>query len=190
MGKLATIIFLIFAELTLLALGSWQVYRLDYKNKLIAQISSTINSAPAKEIAEPLEFYRQVKLTGKFITDKSINMYNLRDGKVVYDKITPMQISSNKFILVNMHDLDKVGILTPLPKKSLFTPNNSPAQSLWYNYDLKEIEAYTGLALLPALIESHSSLSTKNIRNDHLGYALIWYSLAIILAIIAWRKNS
>src|SRR5262249_13525086 len=74
-------------------------------------------------------------------------------------------------------------------------PDNQPAQNIWFWSDLPAMAAHAGIApdkLVPVFLEAGASPNpgglpiggqTKvNLPNDHLQYAITWYSLAVALA--------
>ncbi len=79
-------------------------------------------------------------------------------------------------------------------KQKMFTPDNQPDINLWFWYDLPAMAKKTGLKLLPIIIDAAAVRSAdgseiKNapepfpveikIRNDHAGYAVTWFLLAL-----------
>jgi surfeit locus 1 family protein len=91
--------------------------------------------------------------------------------------------------------LDGTVYLDHLPAKPSFRPANEPEGRRWYWYDNDALRAWTGLVdLVPATlvrrpdgIERTPPIADPpalNVRNDHLGYALTWYGLALGLAVI------
>jgi surfeit locus 1 family protein len=82
-----------------------------------------------------------------------------------------------------------------LPAKPLFRPANEPDARRWYWYDTDALRAWTGLGdLAPATLVRRPDGDERtppvadppamNLRNDHLGYALTWYGLALGLLVI------
>jgi len=91
--------------------------------------------------------------------------------------------------------VDVLGILRPdNPSPSLFTPGNDPAVNRWYSYDTRAMADYLGLALAPFVVEASAEPGqrelpigrspTVDFANNHLQYALTWYGLALVLAVI------
>ena len=75
-----------------------------------------------------------------------------------------------------------------------FTPDNQPAEHLWFSYDLPAMAAALGLELLPVVIEADAApnpgglpvggQTRTELPNNHLQYAITWYGLAIALLAI------
>jgi surfeit locus 1 family protein len=87
------------------------------------------------------------------------------------------------------------GIARQPAKPGMFTPDNRPDQNLWYWADLPAMAAHAGLAqAAPLLLEAGTAENPGglpiggqtfiNLPNNHLQYALTWYSLAVVLAVI------
>lgn len=87
------------------------------------------------------------------------------------------------------------GIARQPAKLGLFTPDNRPDQNLWYWADLPAMAVHAGLAqIAPLLLEAGPAENPGglpiggqtfiNLPNNHLQYAVTWYSLAVVLAVI------
>jgi surfeit locus 1 family protein len=203
--KFCIVILLLGAELTLLALGTWQVYRLNYKTDLIQSLTNQLQLPPIEKLQEPITYYRQVNLSGQFLIDKTMYMYNLnKQGKPGYNLIIPFKLRDNKIVLVKYSwvkdknqniedDLPSIikGVIMPVEGKSKFIPENELERNQWYYINLSQMERFTGLNLLPIIINTDINPDDLplSIRNDHLGYAIIWYALAAIGAIIIFIKS-
>jgi len=75
------------------------------------------------------------------------------------------------------------------------TPANQPAQNVWFYPDLAQMAAAAGLTRVrPVFIEAGPApnpgglpigdQTLSDLPNDHLQYAITWYSLALALAVI------
>jgi surfeit locus 1 family protein len=78
--------------------------------------------------------------------------------------------------------------------RNAFTPANNPEKSLWYAYDPVEMARSKGFQVPPLIIEINiantpgsfpmSGLNHYELKNNHLSYALTWFSLAAGLLLI------
>jgi surfeit locus 1 family protein len=79
--------------------------------------------------------------------------------------------------------------------KPPFVPANEPAARRWFWYDTNALREWTGfpdlaaatLVRRPSAIEREPPIAdppAMTLRNDHLGYALTWYGLALGLFVI------
>lgn len=84
-----------------------------------------------------------------------------------------------------------------------FTPDNDPGANIWYYADLEAMAAYLGVkGALPLFVEldrgsapgdwPRGGVSRLNIPNNHLVYAITWFSLAVILLVIfgLWLRKA
>jgi surfeit locus 1 family protein len=82
-------------------------------------------------------------------------------------------------------------------KQSMFVPDNQPAANEWYRIDIAAMAQALGPASGAVLPYYISALATPNpggypvggqtitdLPNDHLQYALTWYSLALALVVV------
>ena len=137
----------------------------------------------------------------------------LVDEKQGFDLIVPLELQT-KTILINMgwtpYELSKQPIyhlqgkyitfegLLKKPKWNSFTPENDPQRNIWYRLDLEQVKTEKNLSeLLPLYMIAHSAnhkfdaafFSSKDQakelpNNNHLQYAMFWFSMAIVLATI------
>ncbi len=87
------------------------------------------------------------------------------------------------------------GMLHSGERQAMFTPPNDPARNLWFWIDMPIIAGFTGKEMQNVYVRALADASNNdilpipgetkiNLRNDHLEYAIIWYSFAIILLVI------
>jgi len=89
---------------------------------------------------------------------------------------------------------DIVGVMRWPETPGLFTPAGDPARNLWFARDPAAMAAAKGLgAVAPFYIEQESpsvpgglpqvGKLQPSLPNNHLGYALTWYGLALVLVV-------
>jgi len=134
-------------------------------------------------------------------------------GAVGAHVLTPMVTTDGRAVLVNRgwvpHDsmaptrrsqgqvqgqATVTGVLRTPPAPGPFTPDNRPDVDEWYWIDLAAMATATALDLLPVVVAADATANPGglpiggqtrlDVRNDHLQYALTWYSLAAGLAVI------
>lgn len=142
-----------------------------------------------------------------------------KDG---YYLLTPFKSFDNQFVLVargwfprsikdslqniiNSQDESIVAISLPSEKKQFFVPDNDLKNSVLFTLNVEQIAKYLNLPLPNyylfqvestnpvKLLKPLSTSGLVNIRNDHLEYALTWFSLAgclIIIYIIYLKKQN
>jgi len=90
--------------------------------------------------------------------------------------------------------VDIVGVMRWPETPGLFTPAGDPAKNLWFARDSAAMAAAKGLgAVAPFYIEQESpsvpgglpqvGKLQPSLPNNHLGYALTWYGLALVLVV-------
>lgn len=97
-----------------------------------------------------------------------------------------------------------IGITLPNENKSFLAPENDKEKNIWFNIDLNMAKEVVGTNITSFYLMQIDSkdlpnggkpLSTKHlnkVRNDHMEYAITWYSLAaclFILFLIYGRKK-
>jgi len=84
-----------------------------------------------------------------------------------------------------------------------FSPADDPAHNLWFTRDPAAIAAAKGIGpVAPFYVEQeapvppdgwpHPGKLVVNLSNNHLGYAVTWYGLALVLAVVfaVWARSS
>jgi surfeit locus 1 family protein len=104
-GLLATIGI---ALVMLLSLGTWQLYRLQWKEQLIAEIEARRNTAPAdlaqveaRALAGEDIDYVRVTATGTFDHAHEQYFFATNEGKVGYHVYTPLILADSRTVFVN-----------------------------------------------------------------------------------------
>lgn len=207
------------AFLVLLALGTWQVNRLAWKEEVIRSFAERVNAeplavAPAGRVLEEIE-YRRVRLTGRYLNDHEMFLagrtYNGRGG---WNVLTPFRTDDGAIVVVDRGwvPLDKrdratrpqsliegpttvEGVIRRPDIRNYFTPANEPDKNLWFSADIGAMAKKAGLPeIRPYLVEGLRQTIPGGfpvggeirvaLRNDHLQYAITWYSLALALVVI------
>lgn len=168
------------AFLVLIALGTWQVERLKWKEGLLADIASR-TASEARPLAE-LEArfgqdgdvdYWPVEARGSFLHDKERHFLATWEGQSGFYVYTPLQLGDGRVVLVNRgfvpYDLKdpsrraagevdgEVAVTglarNPLREKpSFLVPDNDPAKNVFYWKDRDAMAESAGLGLGDALV--------------------------------------
>lgn len=202
----------------LLALGTWQVKRLAWKEGLIARIDSLMAEKPVplpEKIDDPKAWeFRRVTMAGSFLDEKQFLIKpRTHDGVAGYHVVVPFQRASGGFVFVNrgwasdellqkikqkksMFRLD--GVVT-VPEKTPFTPENAPEKNDWYWIDVAALARAADLKnVSPVVVQVTEGRKSAvpipvpvmhNLRNDHRYYAIFWFGMAGILLAI-WVLHS
>ena len=175
------------------ALGTWQLYRLQWKLELISEITFGLDSKPIEYSNSIKKNYQRVSAKGKFNFDKQIYLYSLNDsGKPGYDVVTPFRTDKNQNVLINRGWINKelkdnpsinfnaetdeevVGLLREIYKPSIFKPDNDIENNIWFSLNLEDLKEATGEQFNKFVIfleDSQAELPTpKKISIDAVSY--------------------
>ncbi|MBG7617985.1 SURF1 family protein [Herbaspirillum sp. AP02] len=167
---LAGFFFLVFA-----ALGSWQVYRLQWKLDLIAKVDARVHAAPVAapgpqewpQVSAERDEYRRVSLAGRYLYSKTVAVQASTDLGSGAWLVTPLQLVDGTLVLVNRgfvnvsplkldamaladapvgQTTQVVGLLRMSEQGGGFLRSNDAAQNRWYSRDVKAIAQARGLS--------------------------------------------
>jgi surfeit locus 1 family protein len=208
-------IFVFFFISIFVALGSWQLVRLNWKLDLIEQIQSSLKDEPININNTVLKNYLKIKAVGTIDFENQIYLYNLNEkGEPGFEVINPIKINNENYLLnrgwipfnkkneneINVIDENNiVGILRKQIKANMFKPKNDILNNYWFTLNRQDLYKFTGEKFSPYIIylSSKSELPkakmiTANISNNHKKYAITWFSLAIsiLLIYLYFRKKN
>mgnify|MGYP001204259039 FL=1 len=208
-------VFVFFFITLFCSLGTWQLYRLQWKQDLINQISEGLNSVPIQYSQNINKNYQRVTLVGKYNFKNQIYLYNLnKKGQPGFDVITPFETLNKENVLINRGWIKKEfknnprinsfsknikGLLKESNKKNIFTPENDLKENIWFSINLNEIQKLTGKKFNKFIVyledEKINTPKPKEITidlpNNHLKYAITWYSISvsILFYFLYFRKK-
>jgi surfeit locus 1 family protein len=207
------------AVLGALALGTWQVQRLQWKNELIAERQARREAPPLAALPENFDparhAFRKVRVSGRFLHAKEIHLAALTPrGNHAFHIVTPMRLEGGGILLVNRGWVPRdrkepqsrgagqvegtvslEGYLRVPPAltwaQRISGIKNDPAKNVWLYADLAEMARFAGLGeIKPYILEAEpgeapggfpvGGITRFELPNDHLQYALTWYSMALI----------
>ena len=214
-NKLLFSVFVYFIILTLLALGFWQIYRLNWKLELIEQIENSLKNDPVELSNIEKKNYLRIKTSGDIDFDKQIYLYNLNDsGKPGFEVINPIKIGDENYLInrgwipfekkdlpeLNLVDQNQiVGTLMLQTKPSTFKPENDIEKNYWFTLNREDISKFTGRNFSEYVIYLNGDYKipkprviTAKISNNHKKYAITWFSMAIsiLLIYLYFRKKN
>ena len=205
-----------FAGVILLcSLGIWQVQRMYEKRTQLDAMTAGISS-PAVPV--PVTFdterdrYRPVSVVGRFTGE---TLYVLSGKPMIgagVQVISVLQTANNRRLLIDrgfLMDDNKARALTVTDVEILgnlmwprdsneFTPPPDPRTGLWFGRDATAMAAKldTEAVMIVARTDTGDGIEpmpidTSSIPNDHWGYAITWFSLALVWAVmtaaLVWR---
>jgi surfeit locus 1 family protein len=163
------------AVLAALALGAWQVQRLQWKNELNAERQARRDAPPLRGLPShyvPTEHdFRRVTVEGRFRHDLETYLAaRSARGQPGFHVLTPLAVE-NTHVLVNRgwvpperksaetrpagrkeSAVTVEGFLRRPPPPGLFVPDNRPQENVWFSIDLPAIARARGLDRLESFV--------------------------------------
>ena len=199
----------------LFSLGTWQLVRLNWKNKLIHQIETSLKNEPVNLSNAIQKNYLRIKTKGSIDFKYQFYLYNLNEkGEPGFEVINPFTVNGENYLLnrgwipfdkkndkiINKVDESNIiGILKKQTKANMFKPKNDISNNYWFTLNREDIFKFNGKKFSPYIIYLSSKnelpkpkLITSNISNNHKKYAITWFSLAIsiLLIYLYFRKKN
>lgn len=189
----------------LLALGFWQLQRLEWKQGVIADINARIDATPIPLpdiLAPENDAYLPVEVRGVIAPDYLRVLVSQKDIGAGYRIISAMDLGGRRVLVdrgftpvdqteIPAHEGSETvrGNLQWPQETDSFTPAPDTAGNIWFARDV-EAMAQT-LNTEPVLVVARQTsfddspvaplpVDTAAIPNDHLSYAITWFSLAAI----------
>ncbi|WP_147108435.1 SURF1 family protein [Tateyamaria sp. syn59] len=190
----------------LISLGVWQVQRLAWKQDLLGRIEAQIDATPTSltEAVNPqFQRYAPVEATGTFGPDHIRMLASRKTTGAVHRIIRPFEADGFGPVLIDTGWLPDevpvpgapdaqvtlVGNLDAPNEADSFTPAPDLDNNLWFARDVPAMADVLGTQ--PVLIVLRQTpendlgvtpwpVDTAGIPNDHLQYAITWFSLAAI----------
>ena len=208
-------VFTIFFIFVFIALGSWQIIRLNWKNNLILEIETSLKNPPVELTKSNKENYLKIKTSGTIDFKKQIYLYNLNDtGTPGFEVINPILIDNEDYLInrgwipfekkdtpeINRIDQNNIiGTLKIQGRKNIFKPDNDIKGNYWFSLNREDIFKFTNKNFSKYVIYLDGNYQlprpkkiTANISNNHKKYAMTWFSLAIsiLLLYLYFRKKN
>ncbi len=214
MGRLAFLVVIgLGGAAILISLGVWQIQRLAWKEGVIAEIDSRIAADPVSlpaQLDRARDAYLPVQVTGTLRADFLRVLVSKKDVGAGYRIIRPM-LHPDGDILIDLGfvttenasglkfeegpPLSIVGNLQWPQEVDGFTPEPDLQNNIWFARDVDAMAAALGTR--PILVVRRDApqlggplspmpVDTRVIPNDHLQYAVTWFSLATIWSLMTF----
>lgn len=208
MGKswIAPVIIGALGAAILMSLGNWQVNRLAWKQDVLAQIEARINDAPTglpETPAQEAHRYQPVALEGQSGARELHVLVSHKRLGAGFRVVTPFEDLTGRrvlldqgFVPVAAKETARSGVLGQVignmhwpDDRNSSTPANEPGDNMWFARDLPDMAEELGTEPILVVLRSASQmdpgvtplpLDGAAIPNDHLNYAITWFSLAAI----------
>ena len=153
-------VFIIFFISVFIALGTWQIIRLGWKNNLILEIENSLKNPPVELTQSNKQNYLKIKTSGRVDFEKQIYLYNLNDsGTPGFEVLNPILISGENYLLnrgwipfekknskeIYIFDENNIiGTLKLQGRRNIFKPNNDLDENYWFSLNREDILKFTG----------------------------------------------
>ncbi|MBE1283219.1 MAG: SURF1 family protein [Rhodobacteraceae bacterium] len=194
----------------LLSLGVWQVQRLGWKQDVLARIEAQIAGDPIALPTDPdpeADRYQPVSLSGRVAEGELHVLVSVKRTGPGYRVIVPFETDNGRRILLDTGFIptEAKGTARPTGPAALtgnlhwpdeidgFTPEPDVEGNIWFARDVPTMAEVLGtesvmvVAREPVIRGSGVGplpVDTASIPNDHLNYAITWFSLAAIWSVI------
>lgn len=204
----------------LLTLGIWQVQRLGWKQEILANIETRMLAEPAPILPNPVDAnrdkYLSIKLSGVIGREEIHVLASRKHAGAGYRVISPFSIvetdGTKRRILLDRGfvplgakdevrqetDIEVTGNLHWPDEIDKYTPDPDTDKQIWFARDVRTLAENLGTE--PVLLIARSDtrdgiephpVGTTGIPNDHLNYAITWFSLAFVwfgmTLFLVWR---
>ena len=190
----------------LLWLGTWQMSRLEWKRGILDEIETKISGAPQdlpRLIDPDSQHYLPVNLTGEIGGETLAVLVSVKQRGAGWRLISPFQTEDGRRLLVDRGFVPVAQKDTPVltgpvtingnlhwpDDRNSSTPDNDLAGNTWFARDLAPMAEVLNTEPLLVVTRQTSPadpgvmplpVDTSGIPNDHLQYAITWYSLAAV----------
>jgi surfeit locus 1 family protein len=199
----------------LIGLGLWQMQRLAWKEGILAEIAARLNNTPVPLPAAPdpaTDLYLPVQVTGRFLDEDLDVLASRKEIGAGFRVIAAYETTEGRRILIDRgfvtdeaRGLPRMagpatvtGTLHWPRETDGYTPPPDPVTGMWFARDVPAMADV--LRTEPVLVVARSDtgdgiepmpVGTEGIPNDHLQYAITWFSLAVVwlgmTGLLLWR---
>lgn len=202
----------------LVGLGVWQMQRLEWKTGILAQIDAKIAAAPVAlpdTVSPEADKYLPVTVAGRLLGPEALVLTSAQDAGAGYRVIAAMEVTgSTRKIMVDLGFVSDAkrefsrptapititGNLHWPEEVDRFTPEPELLRDVWFAREVERMANVLGTeqvlivarSLEPAIPELFTMpVDTASVANDHLTYAITWFSLAFVwlgmTVLLLWR---
>lgn len=219
---MARAVFLVFFGLAgcgvLVWLGTWQIQRLGWKQEFLTEIDNRISAEPIALPVAPdqdADKYLPVEVAGTVSDDELHVLVSVKHVGPGYRIIAPFQTEDGRLILLDRgfvpsEDKNAARLTGPMTvignlhwpdEIDSYTPEPDEAANTWFARDVPRMAAALGTEPVLLIARSHTDpnitplpVDSVGVPNDHLQYAITWFSLALIWAAMTtyflWRTRA
>jgi surfeit locus 1 family protein len=204
----------------LIALGTWQLRRLEWKEAILTEIDARIAAAPVDlpaTVDPEADRYLPVTVTGALGGEEFAVLTSVKDVGPGY-RVISVLTAGDRRVLVDLgfipeeakgaarmaEQVTVTGNLHWPDETDSWTPAPDAARGIWFARDVAAMAEEAGTE--PVMIITREltgpvsaadlgvtplPIDSAGIANDHLNYAITWFSLALVWAVMSvvliWR---
>ena len=186
-----------------------RAWKLDLIDKVEARVHAAPSPLPAPEQWNGDFAYRRVRVTGTFLHDRETLVQALTALGGGWWVLTPLRTAAGTVLInrgyvpddkrdpatrraaLTAGEVTITGLIRTTELGGGFLRNNDPTSDRWFSRDVAAIAAARQLgAVAPFFVDADATpnpggypvggLTVIAFNNNHLGYALTWFSLAIL----------
>lgn len=187
---------------------AWKTETIAYRETML-----TAPAVPLSDDADTIEF-RRVVVEGEYLHDKEMFLAaTTGDGRFGFHVITPLRRPDGSFVLIDrgwippgMREgwlradsltegpVTVEGVIRSNPGRSWLSPENDLAKNYWFWRDFQAMAAFAEIDAPPFFVEAGPAANPGGLpigrefrvelRNEHLQYVIVWFSLAVALVVI------
>lgn len=201
----------VFAVSLLCGLGVWQLQRLQWKQGLLNEIAANFTAAPValpEALDKANDQFLQVALDGTLEPGEIAVLTSRRPYGPGFKIISPFTLADGRRILIDRGFVPEekkapaarpyrrgpaqgTGTLFWPDETDSFTPDPDIQKNIWFARDPQAMAGYLGT--LPILVSLNTrmtgdwpepALVAANIPNNHFTYAMTWFALALVWAVM------
>jgi len=192
----------------LIALGVWQMQRLEWKEGVLAEIDARI-AGPSRPLpaapSEDVDEYTAVEFSGAVQGDELHVLVSGTSAGTGYRVISAFETDDGRRILLDQgllpldqkdapaasQQTDVIGNLLWPDDVNSSTPAPDLPKNIWFGRDLASMSAALNTEPLMVVARQMTAKDTRltllpvdssGVKNDHLEYAVTWFGLAAVWA--------
>jgi surfeit locus 1 family protein len=202
----------------LISLGVWQLQRLEWKTAKLAEIDSKIAATPVAlpdTVKAKDDIYLPVIVQGRLLGPEALVLTGLNQAGAGFRVIAAFElVGGTRKIMVDLGfvseasmdfqrpavEMTITGNLNWPSEKDSFTPEPDLLRKLWFARDVERMANVLGTEQVLVVARSIDPaipavmplpVDTSSIPNDHLNYAITWFSLTVVwlgmTVLLLWR---
>ncbi len=195
----------------LISLGLWQVDRMAWKQDILASIDARLAAEPSSltvDVTEDTHEYTRVTLTGSPTGDELHVLVSGTEAGTGYRVISKFETSLGAILvdqgLLSLDNKDAVPFVAPMDMTGTLiwpddqnsnTPDPDLGANIWFARNVDTMAA--ALNTLPLMVVTTAAtpsdtrltplpVNTATIKDDHFEYAITWFLLAFVWAIMSF----